>query len=201
MTRADFFRRLRVVAAVVVVVACGGSACAVIPVGGPYSVGEVGGGDPMNKPFQRMVAVRPQQTWTAEQVVRGLQAAMAAYADDPSVLPYYLTDEAKQAWTPGGPVTVIDNQYKYRDETKQDDKVTTIVLSGAEMARIEDDDTYVPAARSVDRRFTLVKDEQGGYKVSSLANGLLLTQADVDRAYRPTKLYYLNAAPGSGGGG
>ncbi|MFG1963744.1 LpqB family beta-propeller domain-containing protein [Nonomuraea sp. NPDC049028] len=191
-------RRLGVAAAVVAALLWS-SACAVIPVGGPFPVGEADGGDPMNKPFQRMVAIPPQAGWSPEQVVTGLQAAMAAYADDPEILAKYLTPEARQAWKPGGPVTVLDNLVKYDVEGKIGDKEITVTLSGTQVARIENDDTYVPTSGGVDKPFTLVKDQQGDYRVKSLVGGLLLTEADVTRAYRPTNLYYLNGTPGSGG--
>lgn len=67
--------------------------CAVIPVGGPFPVDEAGSGDSVSVPFQRMVAVAPQPDWGPQQVVEGMLAAMAAYHDDPSVLPQYLTKE------------------------------------------------------------------------------------------------------------
>jgi hypothetical protein len=184
------------VSAVVVAVICFGSACAVIPMGGPFPVSEVEGGDPMSKPFQRMVAVAPQPTWTATQVAQGLQSAMAAYADDPGVLPGYLTPEARKTWKPDGPVTVVDNVVPVQKDGH--DQQVTVSLTGTRVAQIDDDDTYVPASGAVDSKITLVKDAQG-YHVQSLPAGLLLTQADVDRAYRPTNLYYLNGAPGSGG--
>ncbi|MEU4228711.1 LpqB family beta-propeller domain-containing protein [Nonomuraea sp. NPDC026600] len=193
--------RLRRLGAVGVVVATltWSSACAVIPVGGPFPVSEAGDDDPMSKPFQRMVAIAPQPGWSPQQVVEGLQAAMAAYADDPEILAKYLTDEARQAWKPGGPVTVLDNGAKYDESGKIGDKEVTVSLSGTQVARIEDDDTYVPVSVGVDRKFTLVKDKTGEYRVNSLVGGLVLTEADVARAYRPTNLYYLNGAPGSGG--
>ncbi|MEV0591255.1 LpqB family beta-propeller domain-containing protein [Nonomuraea cavernae] len=196
MTRTSRLGAALVLAAAV---ACGGAGCAVIPVGGPFPVEEAGGGD-LSKPFQRMIAVSPRNDWNAQQVVQGLQAAMAAYADDPEVLPEYLTGEAAKTWQPDGPVTVLGNSPKYEYVGKGDGKEVRIRLTGTPVARIEDDDTYVPISGAQPQRidFLLLQNEEGAYRVTSMegGSGLLLTQDDVSRAYRPTSLYYLAGPPG-----
>ncbi|MEU8104784.1 LpqB family beta-propeller domain-containing protein [Nonomuraea muscovyensis] len=179
-----------------------GTGCAVIPVGGPFPMEEAGGGDELTRPFQRMIAVKPRPDWDPRQVVEGLQAAMAAYADDPTVLPHYLTPDAAKAWKPDGPVTVIGNSPKYEYESKAGGNEVVIKLVGTPVARIEADDTYVPAlgtAADLQVFFTLVKNQQGAYRVKSVAGatGLLLTVDDLTRAYRPTNLYFLAGPPGT----
>lgn len=176
--------------------------CAVIPVGGPFPVDEAGSGDSVSVPFQRMVAVAPQPDWGPQQVVEGMLAAMAAYHDDPSVLPQYLTEEARRVWKPDGAITVIDNSFRFGDLVENKDKQETIVtIQGNKTAQINEDDTYVPVSPSddnkINRPVTLVKDASGAYKVNALQQGLLLTDADVRRAYRPTNLYYLNGTSGA----
>lgn len=189
-------RRFGAVVAIAAAVACTISGCTVIPVSGPYTVnGEAGGGDPLSKPFQRMIATSPQPGWTEEETVRGLQAAMAAYADDPTVLPQYLTPEALESWTASGAVTVLDDRLTFvPGESDGTDGVRTITIKGLLIARIDEDDTYIPQAGNWDRDIELVKAQGGGYRVRKLPNGLLLTKSDVDRAYRATKLYYLNGS-------
>ncbi|MFG1703566.1 LpqB family beta-propeller domain-containing protein [Nonomuraea sp. M3C6] len=184
--------RLGAVVAIAAAVACAG--CSVIPVSGPHAVNEAGGGDPLSKPFQRMIAIAPQKNWGPEQIIRGLQAAMAAYPDDPAILPTYLTPEALAKWSASGPVTVIEDGFEVvppspRDGTEAVQKVT---LKARWVASIKEDDSYVPTAGGWSRSFELVKDKQGGYRVSDLPSGLLLTNSDVARAYRATNLYYLN---------
>ncbi|MEQ4715375.1 LpqB family beta-propeller domain-containing protein [Nonomuraea sp. B19D2] len=186
-------RRLGAVAAIVAAMVLAGSGCTVIPVTGPLTVNETGSSDPLSKPFQRMIAIPPQRTWGPEDTVRGLQAAMAAYADDPSILPKYLTPEARAKWNASGPVTVIEDGYEFapRDGTGSVEKVT---LKGRWVAKIKEDDSYVPTAAPWEGTFELVKVEGGGYLVKSLPNGLnglLLTNSDVTRAYRATNLYYV----------
>ncbi|MEV0233201.1 LpqB family beta-propeller domain-containing protein [Nonomuraea sp. NPDC050786] len=189
--------RLATVFAIVAAMALAGSGCTVIPVTGPLTVNETGSNDPLSKPFQRMIAILPQRTWGLEQTVRGLQAAMAAYADDPTVLPQYLTPEARAKWNASGPVTVIEDDFEVvppttaREEPGQAQKVT---LKGRWVAGIKEDDSYVPTGGPWEGTFELVQVQGGGYRVKSLPNGLLLTHADVARAYRATNLYYLNGS-------
>ncbi|SEU37316.1 LpqB family beta-propeller domain-containing protein [Nonomuraea wenchangensis] len=187
-------RRLCAVAAVAAAVALTGSGCSVIPVSGPYVVDDTGSGDPLSKPFQRMIATAPQPAWSPQDVLKGLQAAMAAYDDDPTVLPQYLTPEALRGWSPDGAVTVLDDAWNWTFDLGDQDgteSVQKISVKAPQIARIEEDDTYVPLAGNWARPFELVKVEGVGYRVRGLPQGIILTKSDVARAYRPTKLYYL----------
>ncbi|TDE40543.1 hypothetical protein E1295_31445 [Nonomuraea mesophila] len=194
MTRTS---RLGAAIAIALALVLAGSGCTVIPVTGPYTVGDDGtGGDPLNKPFQRMIAIPPQPNWGPEDTIKGLQAAMAAYADDPSILPQYLTPEARAKWSPAGPVKVIEDAFEITYPTPRDgtETVLQITLKAQWVASIGTDDAYAPTAGPWGGgTFELVKTPQGGYLVNKLPAGLLLTNSDVVRAYRPANLYYLNA--------
>ncbi|SDH76392.1 LpqB family beta-propeller domain-containing protein [Nonomuraea jiangxiensis] len=191
-------RWLGVVVAVTVVVAVGSTGCAVIPVTGPHSVADAGGGDPLSKPFQRMIAIRPQKGWSPAQLIRGLQAAMAAYPDDPKILPSYLTPNALAKWDPSGPVNVIEDGFEVLPPGPRDgsDAVLKVSLKARWVAKINEDDSYVPTIGDWDGgAFELVKDAEDNYRVNDLPRGLLLTASDVARAYRATNLYYLSRNP------
>ncbi|MFI7616411.1 LpqB family beta-propeller domain-containing protein [Nonomuraea terrae] len=187
-------RRFAAVTAIMAAVTCAGSGCTVIPLSGPIAVSDVGAGDPLGRPFQRMIAIGPQREWGPEETIKGMQAAMAAYPDDPSVLQQYLTPEAKATWNASGPVTVIDDAFEIVAPPPGDgtETVQTVTLKGSSVASIKEDDSYVPTAGAWERPYELVKAPGGGYRVNALPPGLLLTASDVDRAYRPTNLYYLN---------
>ncbi|TDD07525.1 LpqB family beta-propeller domain-containing protein [Nonomuraea diastatica] len=190
-------RRLGAAVAIVLAMVAAGTGCTVIPVTGPYTVGDDGtGGDPLNKPFQRMIAMPPQPNWGPEDTIKGLQAAMAAYADDPSILPQYLTPEARAKWSATGPVKVIEDAFEITYPTPRDgtETVLQVTLKAQWVASIGTDDAYAPTAGAWDGgTFELVKTQQGGYLVNKLPAGLLLTNSDVVRAYRPANLYYMNA--------
>ncbi|MFC4115433.1 LpqB family beta-propeller domain-containing protein [Nonomuraea zeae] len=187
-------RRLGAAVAIAAAVACASSGCTVIPVSGPYTVSEVGPGDPLTKSFQRMIAIPPEPTWGPDETIRGLQAAMAAYPDDPTILPQYLTSEALGKWSPSGPVTVIADAFEVVSQGPRDDRgaVEKYEVKAQWVASIKEDDSYAPTAGPWDRPFELVKAQGGGYRVRSLPTGLLLTNSDVTRAYRPTNLYYMS---------
>jgi hypothetical protein len=187
-------RRFGAVVAIAATVACASSGCTVIPVSGPYTVSEVGAGDPLTKSFQRMIAIPPQEGWGPEETIRGLQAAMAAYPDDPTILPQYLTAEALAKWSPAGPVTVIEDGFEVVPQTPRDSTgaVEKLQVKAQVVASIKEDDSYAPTAGSWDRPFDLVKVQGHGYRVRSLPTGLVLTDSDVMRAYRPTNLYYMS---------
>ncbi|MCF6475012.1 hypothetical protein FAF44_42570 [Nonomuraea sp. MG754425] len=186
-------RRLGLMAALAAAMVWMSTGCTVISMGGPYTVdNDDGGGDPLNKPFQRMIAIAPQPNWGPDDTIRGLQAAMAAYEDDPSILAEYLTPEARSKWTAGGPVTVIQDAFDVVLPPPRETGTTVkIMLKGHWAARINEDDSYTPTSAPWERPFELVKVGQG-YRVSDLPPGLVLTESDVARAYRQTNLYYLS---------
>lgn len=161
--------------------------CTVIPVGAPTIVEEAPVGDPMLKQFVRMVASPPRNEWSPQAVVEGMLAAMAAYPDDPETLMKYFTSQRRSTWSAAGPVTVIDAAQLKEENGK-------IRLTGNKIARIDNDDRYVPMTGKLDREVVLKK-EGGGWRVDAMDDGILLTAADVARAYRSTRLYFLNGAP------
>ncbi|NUP82028.1 MAG: hypothetical protein HOV96_31270 [Nonomuraea sp.] len=173
-------------------VVCAGSGCTVIPVSGPYTVNDAGGGDPLNKPFQRMIAVPPLGSWDPDQLIRGLQSAMAAYPDDPTVLAKYLTPKAQAKWKPSGPVTVIEDTFQVSPTERGAEQ--QYVLKAKQIARIDPDDAYVPLSGNAPELSFVLKKDGGVYRVDELRDGLVLTKSDVARAYRLTNLYYLNNA-------
>ncbi|MEV5325863.1 LpqB family beta-propeller domain-containing protein [Nonomuraea sp. NPDC052634] len=185
--------RLVVTALIAILAMLAGSGCTVIPPSAPYTVNDEGAGDPLTKPFQRMIAIGPQRSWGPIETFRGLQAAMAAYPEDPAVLQQYLTPQARQKWSASGPVTVIEDLYEVIPPASMDgtEPSMKITVKGRWVAQISEDDSYKPTAGPWSQDFELVREPGGGYRVNSLPQGLLLTAADVARSYRPTNLYYL----------
>ncbi|MFE3447324.1 LpqB family beta-propeller domain-containing protein [Nonomuraea sp. NPDC059194] len=172
-------------------VVCGSSACSVISVGGPpEQVKQGNAADSLSKPFQRMVATEPQPDWDPVRTVKGMQAAMASFDDvEQKILRSYLTPEAKRAWQPGNSVIVVEDNPSY--VPVGDDIVQ---LEANQIAVIHDDGWYEPKREKLTLQFMVAKTPQG-YRVSSLRNGLmLLTAADVRRAYAPADIYFLGGS-------
>jgi hypothetical protein len=175
-----------------------GTSCAIIPTGGtPASYSEIVEGDPLRKPYVRMVATPPRPEWSPENVVKGFLAAMAS-VDDPdwSVARQYLTDEAARTWHPQLGVTVYDYEEKSRFAkvtVPENATKTQVILKGVQIARIDEDGRYSATLKPEAETwpFALVKGPRG-WRISDVLNGLMLTEADVRRGYRPVKLYYLD---------
>ncbi|MFD1931707.1 MULTISPECIES: LpqB family beta-propeller domain-containing protein [Nonomuraea] len=172
-------------------VVCGSSACSVISVGGPpEQVRQGDAADSLSKPFQRMVATEPQPDWDARRIVQGMQAAMASFDDvEQKILREYLTPEAKRAWKPGESVIVVEDNPTYRQVGEN-----IVQLEATQIALIHGDGWYEPKREKLTLQFMVAKTPQG-YRVSSLRNGLmLLTAADVRRAYEPADIYFLGGS-------
>ncbi|MET9340175.1 LpqB family beta-propeller domain-containing protein [Nonomuraea sp. NPDC003804] len=185
-------RSRRILASVMAAsVMCGGSACSVISVGGPpEQVTPADAADSLSKPFQRMVATPPQKEWDAVRTVKGLQASMASFDDvEQKILREYLTPEAKRAWKPDGSVLVVEDNPTY--QPVGDDIVQ---LEATQIAVIHDDGWYEPKREKLTLQFMVAKTPDG-YRVARLRNGLmLLTAADVRRAYEPADIYFLGGS-------
>lgn len=183
-------------AGVALALALTGSACAVIPLGGnPASYREIVKGDPLRKPYVRVVAVPPRPEWTPKQVVTGFLSAMAS-VDDPgyTVARQYLYGAAAQTWRPDGTVTVYDKGVLGNAPPPPKDATETgIMLKGMITGTIDPEGKYraVEGAEDTLKDFRLVKTPQG-WRIKDFPDGLLLTEDDIRRSYRPVKLYYLD---------
>lgn len=179
-----------------IVVACFTSGCAVISTGAPTAEPDKGTGALLSKPYHRMLAMPPQPNWSATDVVEGLQSTMASFDDAKwSVLRQYLVPEKAATWKPSGTISVIENDVKIEQEsdTQIDAKNPVIQLKGTKIAELDDEGRYVPVTRTAFlRNFNLVK-VADSYRVSGLEDGLVLTQADLNRAYRQANLYFLDS--------
>ncbi|GAA3122396.1 LpqB family beta-propeller domain-containing protein [Streptosporangium carneum] len=179
-------------AALMVALACGSAACSVIPIGGRSIVGEnTSKGNPLGDPYARVIAVPPNPDWSAQQVVSGFRAAMAS-VDDPrrEVARQYLTDAFARTWDPRSGVTV----YRQTElpALQAGEKDTRVTLKGTVTALIDKDGRYRPSGGPLNEPFVLVK-QPNGWRIDSAPPGLLLSEADAERAYLKADLYFLDA--------
>ncbi|WP_406318472.1 LpqB family beta-propeller domain-containing protein [Streptosporangium sp. NBC_01639] len=177
----------------VAVLTWNGAACSVIPTGDKaIAVDNERKSNPLGDPYARVIAMPPSPSWTAEEVVTGFRAAMAS-VDDPrrEVARKYLTDDFAGKWNPLSGVTV----YKQEEyvPTQEGEKETRVTLKGTVTAMIDQDGRYWPKSTTLNEPFTLVKGA-GGWRISSAPDGLMLSEADVDRAYLKVDLYFLDSA-------
>lgn len=169
--------------------------CATIPTSGPVLEGPRLEGESSDQ-IIRVIARPPQPGMTPAQVVTGFVQASASFDDDHAVARLYLTPEAAAAWRPEAGTTVYDGTPTISVEGPVDAESgasTTVELSAAEAGRISDDGRYQVSAPS--RRITpsfLLTSINGQWRIASPPSGLLLSRADVDRAFRSYSVYFFD---------
>ncbi len=171
------------------------SACATIPTSGPVIEGpELDGGS--TDQVIRVIARPPERGMSPAQIVSGFVQASASFEDDHAIARRYLTPEAAATWRPEFGTTVYDGTPVLSVEGAADPDVaasSTIELSATEAGRISADGRYQvsSATRKVNASFT-VTTVDGQWRISNLPAGLLLSRADVDRAFRSFNIYFFN---------
>ncbi|WP_111168666.1 LpqB family beta-propeller domain-containing protein [Spongiactinospora gelatinilytica] len=191
------WRRRLLAGCVALAAVAAGSGCATIPTGSPAEFEEGVQGDPLRKPYVRMIAIPPRPEWGPAQVLEGFLAAMAA-VDDPgwSVARRYLTGDAARSWRPNVRVTVYDKGViKPPGQLPDNAREARVTLQGTRVGAINDEGKYsaeLEPQGGLIQEFKLVK-EPTGWRIGEVPHGLLLTEADIRRSYRKVKLYYLDS--------
>ncbi|GGL08955.1 LpqB family beta-propeller domain-containing protein [Planomonospora parontospora] len=169
------------------------AACSVVPTGRSTVVEDRDQGNPLDPPYARVIAMEPNPSWTPEQVVTGFRAAMASIGDVRyAAARRYLTDDFAARWKPETGVTVYQPAPSVTAPLAEGATEARVTLKGAVTASIDQDGQYRPRGGTLDELFTLVKGPKG-WRISAGPDGLLLSQADVERAYEPVDLYFLDA--------
>ncbi|MEV0967421.1 LpqB family beta-propeller domain-containing protein [Microtetraspora glauca] len=189
-TRSGPFR-YAVVAVTALAMTGGGAGCAIIPTGGsPIPAREESNSDPLNAPYVRIIASPPKNGAQPRDIVAGFRAAMASVDDsDWKVARQYLTGDALTEWNPKGGVTVFDSA---GPKEQGDASGVTMTFHGTVAATIDGEGRYQDLTLSSierDLAFGLTKVD-GEWRISSAPPGLLLSSADVKRAYGAFDLYY-----------
>ncbi|GGO12313.1 lipoprotein LpqB [Microbispora rosea subsp. aerata] len=193
-------RRLAAVAGAALALISGGAGCATVPTGGsPRAAQEDHGKDTLSQPYVRLIATRPKKGASPEDIVKGFQAAMAAFDDrELSVARDYLTPGAAKRWNPWGQTRIYEGKIE-SDHTQDLRKATrtTVTLKGTAVATIDPDGRSTPASGPFTEPFTLVKVD-GEWRIDGLPDARLLSNDDLQRAYRRVDLYYPPATRESG---
>lgn len=170
--------------------------CASIPTTGPVVEGpaiDSGSADQVI----RVIARPPEPDMAPAQIVSGFVQASASFDDDHAVARLYLTPEAAATWRPEVGTTVYDGTPVLSVEGPAQSEPTavntTVQLSAAESGRISADGRYQVSnpTRKVDAPFTVTR-VNGQWRIATLPSGLLLSRADVDRAFRSYNVYFFN---------
>lgn len=157
-----------------------------VPTAGPVAQGEQVGLERQDQ-FIRVIARGPQPGMTPEQVVRGFLDASASFDGDQRVAREYLTSAASLRWSPSAGVAVYDG------EAALTDTGAVVTLNATHAGDINGEGTYLaaPPDEPLTREFSLVR-EGDEWRIDDVPAGLVLSSADVRRAYRALSVYFFD---------
>ena len=178
-----------VVVASLAVAGCGNvpqAFTAQVPTSGPIQQGEQVSGNNVDQ-FIRVIARPPRPDMTATEIVQGFLDASASFDGDHAVARQYLTTEASDRWDSSSGVVV------YEGAPSLAESGPNIRFSAAQAGVIGPSGRYQVEAPGTEATttFGLIETEEG-LRIDRLPNGLLLSQNDVDRAFRSYALYFFN---------
>lgn len=161
---------------------------ATVPTSGPIEQGPQVGAAAEGQ-FIRVIARPPRDGMTRAQVVQGFLDASASFDSDHAVARQYLTPDASAVWNPSAGVSVYEGLTSLNQDVGQVEFRATQNGRITEIGRFEvvDQGTEIRAPFVLERR-------DGEWRISSPPAGLLLSNADVDRAFRSYALYFFNPA-------
>lgn len=162
------------------------SLSAQVPTSGPIKQGEQVGVDPEDQ-FIRVIAREPRPGMSPTQVVQGFLDASASFDGSHAVARMYLTPEASAQWDTSAGVAVYDGAPTLTELG------SAVAVTAPESGTIEPNGRLQVKGPTAELRetFQLTKDS-GEWRIEKLPQGLLLSQSDVDRAFRSFAVYFFN---------
>jgi hypothetical protein len=164
--------------------------CASLPSGSQVVSGRVGGHEqPIDDPYVRIIPVGPGRDWDPDTIVRAFRTASASF-DGPNgehkVARGYLA--CAGCWRPGAASIVYDQLDPSLVQLKGDQ--ASVTVEGKQLGRIGSDGQYLADSRRFKQIFGLRLDAQKQWRITDLPPELLLSRADVNRAFRTLNLYF-----------
>ncbi|MFW7413654.1 GerMN domain-containing protein [Demequina sp. SO4-18] len=178
-------RMTRLVALVAAAAALAG--CATIPHSGDV---EEGNADVLPVAPLQPIQEGPNPSDDPAAIVTGfLRESATGVASDFSVAREFLTDEAAASWNPGAQTLV----YRSGAVTPEWDEETSTVAYELPLASTVDSSgrrTDSPDATIGDLEFAVTQNDQGRWRISELADGVVISQANFTRFFRPVDLVF-----------
>ena len=183
------------IAAVAAAACMGLAACAAVPTSGPIEQGPVVDAGESSQ-FIRVIAAPPSMGASPTEIVRGFLEANASLESDHAIARRYLTPEAAGAWDPDAATTVYQQSSLKLSEGKGSDINARIAINN----RLDTEGTLDPVDPASTEKipFTLeqVVDGASGvpqWRISDPPPGILISDADLRRAYRQYQVHYPSA--------
>lgn len=161
--------------------------CASIP-----DTGTVREGNADVQPVQPLQPIQegPNPSDDPAAIVRGfLNASATGVASDFSVAREFLTADAAASWNPGAETLV----YRSGAVTPAPDEETNTVAYQVPLATTVDSSGRrldSPEGSVADISFTVVEDQEGRWRIAELADGVVISQANFTRFFRPVDLVF-----------
>ena len=171
------------------------SACSSIPTSGKVETSSTTATAPPDQ-FIRVLARPPRPGATPTEIVAGFLDASASFDGDHAVARTYLTAAASVSWQPDVHVTVYDSVrgYSLADFGAHNVRMLALESAGDLTARGQ----FVQPTTTGGLRFDFPMSRVGGqWRIAVAPKGLILSTADVTRAYRIVNLYFLDVAGGT----
>lgn len=157
-----------------------------VPTTGPIQQGEQVSGSSVDQ-FIRVIARPPRVGMTATEIVQGFLDASASFDGDHAVAREYLTPDASARWDASSGVTV------YEGVPTLAESGPTVQFTASQAGQISENGRYQVESPGAEARATFqVVQTQDGLRIDDLPDGLLLSQTDVDRAFRSYALYFFD---------
>lgn len=165
------------------------SGCANIPTAGPIRFGQEIQAVDTNQ-FIQVIGRPPIDGMTQEQIVRGFLSALADSRDNYAIAKQYLTAETAQSWKSDGLVTIYENN-SLTVELENEQAIATMSKFGSldNAGHLE----IVSAGMQISQVFSLVRNAQDEWRITNLADGVLLSVNDVERSFNGYPAYFLSS--------
>jgi hypothetical protein len=157
-----------------------------VPTQGPIEQGEQVGVNREDQ-FIRVIARGPRDGMSENQVVQGFLDASASFDGNHAVARQFLTPAASATWDTNAGVAVYDGAPSLIEQGQ------SVVVSAVKSGDISTNGRFTVSDGSSELRevFGLVK-QDGEWRIDSVPEGLMLSQSDVDRAFRSFPVYFFN---------
>lgn len=165
------------------------SGCSNIPTAGPIRFGQEIKSVDSNQ-FIQVIGRPPIDGMSQEQIIRGFLAALADSRDNYAIAKQYLTVETAQSWKSDGLVTIYENN-SLSIELESEQAVATMSKFGAldDSGHLE----IVSAGVQISQVFSLARNAQDEWRITNLADGVLLSVNDVERSFNGYPAYFLSS--------
>ena len=189
-TRGARLRTARLAALVGVALAI--PACAGIPDSGVIHVGRAvpapGG---LGDIDVRVLPAAAQPGLAPNDVLHGFLRALVSSDGNYDIARTYLSHHAAATWRPAAGVTTYDDSSVQIADVGASASSRSLQLKAPRLGEIDERGNFAPVGGTMRVTYGLTK-QSGQWRIDRLSNGVLLSALDVQRAFRPAVVYYLN---------